>query len=162
KHGLEALRELREADPNLAIVMVTKSEEDSTMTEAIGAALEGYLVKPVSPRQVYAAITRLLEGTKIRQQAVARRFVERFRDLQTDPVGAMSWRQWIDRYSELTQWDLVLSAANETGLYESLQGLYPDLRREFALFMRTAYPSWLKTLEGDRPPLSIDIVPEFL
>ena len=58
KRGLDALRELREADPNLLVVMVTKSEEDSTMTEAIGAALEGYLVKPVTPRQVYAAITR--------------------------------------------------------------------------------------------------------
>ena len=162
KHGLEALRELREANPNLTIVMVTKSEEDSTMTEAIGAALDGYLVKPVTPRQVYAAITRLLEGPKIRQQAVARRFVERFRDLQTEPIRGLGWRDWIDRYSELTQWDLDLVAANETGLYESLQGLYPDLRREFALYMRSAYPGWLKTLEGDRPPLSIDIVPEFL
>ena len=115
KHGLEALRELREADPNLAIVMVTKSEEDSTMTEAIGAALDGYLVKPVTPRQVYAAITRLLEGAKIRQQAVARKFVERFRDLQTEQIRGMGWREWIDRYSELTQWDLDLVAANETG-----------------------------------------------
>ena len=162
KRGLDALRELREADPNLTIVMVTKSEEDSTMTEAIGAALEGYLVKPVTPRQVYAAITRILEGAKIRQQAVARRFVERFRDLQTEPIRGMGWRDWIDRYSELTQWDLELVAANETGLYESLQGLYPDLRREFASFMRSAYPSWLRALDGDRPPLSIDIVPEFL
>ncbi|HEY4132317.1 MAG TPA: PglZ domain-containing protein, partial [Gemmatimonadaceae bacterium] len=47
-------------------------------------------------------------------------------------------------------------------LHESLQGLYPDLRREFAAYMRTAYPAWLKDLSGDRPPLSIDIVPEYL
>ena len=91
KRGLDALRELREADPNLAIVMVTKSEEDSTMTEAIGAALDGYLVKPVTPRQVYAAITRLLDGPRIRQQAVAREFVERFRELQTEPHS----RTWV-------------------------------------------------------------------
>src|SRR6185437_9572683 len=162
KRGLDVLRELREADPNLAIVMVTKSEEDSTMTEAIGNALEGYLVKPVTPRQVFAAVTRLLEGARIRQQAVARRFVERFRDLQNEPLRGLTWRQWIDRYVELVQWDLDLAAANETGLYESLQGLYPDLRREFALYMKTAYSGWLKNLGGDRPPLSIDIVPEFL
>jgi hypothetical protein len=48
------------------------------------------------------------------------------------------------------------------GLHESLQGLYPDLRREFALYMKTEYPSWLRNLESDRPPLSIDIVPEYL
>src|ERR1044071_1491587 len=62
----------------------------------------------------------------------------------------------------MTQWDLDLVSANETGLYESLQGLYPDMRRDFALYMRQAYPGWLKNLEGDRPPLSIDIVSEFL
>jgi CheY-like chemotaxis protein len=162
KRGLDALRELREADPNLLVIMVTKSEEDSTMTEAIGHALEGYLVKPVTPRQVYAAVTRLLEGPRLRQQAVARRFVERFRDLQTEPLRGLGWREWIARYGELVQWDLDLVDADEMGLYESLQGLYPDLRREFALYMRTAYPDWLANLEGDRPPLSIDIVPEFL
>jgi hypothetical protein len=126
----------------------------------LGAALEGYLVKPVTPRQVYAAVTRLIEGPRIRQQAIARRFVERFRDLQTEPIRGLSWRNWIERFGELTQWDLDLVASNEMGLHESLQGLYPDLRREFALFMKTAYPGWLKNLDGDRPPLSIDIVPE--
>jgi hypothetical protein len=116
----------------------------------------------VTPRQVYAAVTRLIEGPRIRQQAIARRFVERFRDLQTEPIRGLNWRNWIERFGELTQWDLDLVASNEMGLHESLQGLYPDLRREFALFMKTAYPGWLKNLDGDRPPLSIDIVPEFL
>jgi DNA-binding NarL/FixJ family response regulator len=162
KRGMDALRELREADPNVSIVMVTKSEEDATMTEALGAALDGYLVKPVTPRQVYAAVTRLIEGPRIRQQAIARQFVERFRDLQNEPIRGLGWRKWIERFGELTQWDLNLVASNEMGLHESLQGLYPDLRREFSMFMKTAYPGWLRNLEGDRPPLSIDIVPEFL
>src|SRR5437764_200335 len=82
---------------------------------ASGPGLEGHRVKPVRPRQVYAASTRLLEGEKLRQQAVARRFVERFRDLQTEPVRGLGWREWIERFSELTQWDLDLVAANETG-----------------------------------------------
>ncbi len=160
--GLDALHGLRAADSTLAIVMVTKSEEDSTMTEAIGNALDGYLVKPLSPRQVYAAITRVLDGARIRGQAVARRFVERFRDLQTESMRGAGWREWIDRFGEVTRWDLDLVEANEMGLHESLQSLYPDLRREFAHYMTEAYPAWLRDLEGDRPPLSIDIVPEYL
>ncbi len=162
KRGMDAFRELRDIDPNLAIVMVTKSEEDSTMTEAIGADIGGYLVKPVTPRQVYALVTRLLEGSRIRQQAVARHFVDRFRALQSESFRDLEWRGWIDRYLELTQWDLDLTAAGENSLHESLRGLYPDLRREFAQYMTQAYPAWLRNLEGDRPPLSIDIVPEFL
>src|SRR3954467_6172844 len=64
--GLEALRELREIEPTLQIVMVTKSEEDNTLTEALARDIAGYLVKPVTPRQVYAMVARLLEGPRIR------------------------------------------------------------------------------------------------
>src|SRR5688500_14924783 len=160
--GLESLSELREIDPNLQVVMVTKSEEDSTLTEALGSDIAGYLVKPVSPRQVYALVARMLEGPRIRQQAIARSFVDRFRAMQNESLRDLDWRGWVDRYLELVQWDLDLTSANEMGLHESLQGLFPDLRREFAQFMGKAYPAWLKNLEGDRPPLSIDIVEEFL
>jgi DNA-binding response OmpR family regulator len=160
--GMDALRELRDINPTLPVVMVTKSEEDSTMTEAFGAALDGYLVKPVSPRQVFAAITKVLEGDSIRKQVVSRQFVERFRELQSESFRALDWRGWIDRYVELTRWDVELAAAGETGLSESLRGLYPDMRREFASFIATSYPAWLRDLAGERPPLSIDIVEEFL
>ena len=162
KRGLEAYREVRELAPNMPVVMVTKSEEDATLREALGANVRDYLVKPVNPRQVLTAVTRILEGARLRQQAVARRFVERFRAMELDRQHPPDWRGWIERYIELTQWDIDLAEAGETGLYESLRGLYPDMHREFAQFMRRAYPAWLRELEGDRPPLSIDVIGEFL
>ncbi|MDB4916018.1 MAG: response regulator receiver, partial [Gemmatimonadetes bacterium] len=160
--GLDALKELHEIQPSLQIVMVTKSEEDGTLTEALGKNTAGYLVKPVTPRQVYAVVARLLEGPRIRQQAVARAFVDRFRVMQGDSPRDFDWRAWIDRYLEMVQWDLDLTAANEMGLHESLRGLFPELRRDFAAYMAKAYPAWLADLEGDRPPLSVDIVSEYL
>src|SRR5688572_32276963 len=86
--GLESLSELREIDPNVKVVMVTKSEEDSTLTEALGTDIAGYLVKPVSPRQVYALVARMLEGPRIRQQAIARSFVDRFRDRKSTRLNS--------------------------------------------------------------------------
>lgn len=160
--GLEALKELRDIDSALQIVMVTKSEEDGTLTEALGKDIAGYLVKPITPRQVYALVARMLEGPRIRQQAISRAFVDRFRAMQFESLRELDWRGWIDRYLELVQWDLDLTAANEMGLHDSLRGLFPDARREFALFMARAYPEWLAHLDSDRPPLSIDIVGEFL
>ena len=160
--GLEALKELRDIDSALQIVMVTKSEEDGTLTEALGKDIAGYLVKPVTPRQVYALVARMLEGPRIRQQAISRAFVDRFRAMQFESLRDLDWRGWIDRYLELVQWDLDLTAANEMGLHDSLRGLFPDARREFALYMSRAYPEWLAHLDSDRPPLSIDIVGEFL
>jgi CheY-like chemotaxis protein len=162
KRGLDAYRDVRELAPNLPVVMVTKSEEDTTLREALGANVIDYLVKPINPRQVLTVITRILEGARIRQQAVARAFVERFRELELEREAVLDWRGWIARYDELTRWDVDLTAAGEAGLYDSLRALYPHMHREFAEYMRNAYPEWLADLEGNRPPLSIDVVGEFL
>ncbi len=162
KRGLEAYREVREIAPTLPVVMVTKSEEDSILREALGANVRDYLVKPVSPRQVLAAVTKILEGSKIRKQAVARAFVDRFREIEHERHGSLDWRGWIERFDELMRWDVDLAESGETGLYDSLRGLYPDLQREFAAYMQHFYPQWLANLEGERPPLSIDVVPEFV
>ncbi len=162
KRGLEAYRELRELRPTIPVVMVTKSEEDATLREALGANISEYLVKPVNPRQVHTVITRILDGPAIRQQAVAREFVEWFRAQQMEPAPPQDWRAWIERYAEVSRWDVELAAAGETGLYASLRSLYPAMHREFSAFMKRAYPGWLRELEGDRPPLSIDVVSEFV
>ena len=162
KRGLDAFREVREIAPALPVVMVTKSEEDSTLREALGAEISDYLVKPVNPRQVLSVVTKILDGEKIRQQTLARSFVERFRALELERGRVLDWRGWIERYDELVRWDIDLAASGETGLHESLRGLYPDMHREFAAYMAQAYPQWLRNLEGERPPLSIDVVSEFL
>lgn len=160
--GLDAYRDIREMAPSLPVVMVTKSEEDATLKEAIGANIRDYLVKPVTPRQVLTVVTRILDGPLIRSQAMARAFVERFRAIEQERYAGLDWRGWIERFAELTQWDVDLAEAGEMGLHESLKGLYPDMQREFATFMRTEYPRWLRELDGDRPPLSVDVVTEFL
>ena len=83
--------------------------------------------------------------------------------MQNESLRDLDWRGWIDRYLELVQWDLDLTAAGEMGLHESLRGLFPDMRREFAAFMSHGVSRrGCANLEGDRPPLSIDIVGEFL
>ena len=161
--GVVLVREARELMPSLPIVMVTKSEEDQTLRDALGADVTEYLVKPVNPRQVLSVVTRILEGPKIRQQAIARSFVERFRELEQVRLKDLDWRGWVERYGEIVQWDIDLAAAGELGLYGSLRGLYPEMHRDFAAYMRTAYPRWVnEALEGERPPLSIDVVSEFL
>jgi len=162
KRGLEAYRDLREIAPTLPVVMVTKSEDDATLREAIGANIRDYLVKPLNPRQVLSVITQILDGPRIRSQAIARAFVERFRALELERDRSLDWRGWIERFDELMRWDVDLAEADERSLYDSLQTLYTDMHREFAAFIKAAYPGWLADLNGARPPLSVDIVSEFL
>jgi DNA-binding response OmpR family regulator len=68
RRGLEVLSELRREEPHARVVMVTKSEEDRTLLEAIGRRVDDYLVKPASPRQVLSVVTKLLEGQQLQQQ----------------------------------------------------------------------------------------------
>src|SRR5256714_522246 len=162
KRGLEVFRDVRELAPPLPVVMVTKSEEDSTLKEAIGANVRDYLVKPINPRQVLTVVTRILEGPRIRQQAIARSFVERFRAIELERDRNLDWRRWIDRYDELMRWDVDLAAAGEMGLYESLQVFFPNMPGESAFNKRENSLGGLRDRTVTRPPLSIDIVGDFL
>ena len=161
RSGMEVFDEIRRLDPLVPVVMVTKSEEDQTMTEAIGRRVADYLVKPTSPRQVLSVVTRLLEGGSLQQQHVAREFVRRFRELNAQRGQPRGWREWADTYSELVDWELRLRAAGETGLLASLETLLDDLRREFGQYVVRHYGAWVNGA-ADRPPLSVDVVPRFL
>ena len=160
RRGLEVLGLIRRQEPHARVVMVTKSEEDGTLEEAIGRRVDEYLVKPASPRQVLSVVTRLLEGSQLRQQQAAQDFAARFLGLSHEKDTASSWQDYFTIYSELTDWDLRLTEAGETGLVDSVRSLLVDLRREFGAFVRKEYPRWLADGEAGqgRPPLSTDVV----
>ncbi len=161
RSGLEVLEIMRRADPHQRIVMVTKSEEDHTMTEAIGRRVDDYLVKPTSPRQVLSVVTRILEGSSIRQQRVAQDFAGRFGDLSRQVQEAASPDEFSAVYAELVDWQLRLRDAGELGLLDTIQSILVDLRRDFGAWVEREYPSWVRDAP-DRPRLSVDLVREFL
>src|ERR1041384_2780588 len=162
RRGLELIGEIRALYPAMPVVMVTQSEEEGTLREAIGIEVDDYLVKPVQPRQILSVITRLLEGDRIRQQRLARDFVTRFRELEGRRGASLAWREWIELVAELARWEVRLSACNEPGLSEALRTLQRSLRADFAEYVRHHFPRWLANPEGDRPPLSVDVVSEFV
>ncbi len=159
--GMEVLDEIRRVDARVPVVMVTKSEEDRTMTEAIGRRVADYLVKPTSPRQVLSVVTRLLEGGQIQQQVMARDFSARFRELNAQVGLIRDWREWCEAYSELVDWELRLRESGETGLLAALETLLDDVRRAFCQWVCDDYGRWTRG-SHDRPPLSVDVVPEYL
>ena len=162
QRGLELFGAIRNIDPAVPVVMVTKSDDPAVMREAIGMAIDDYLVKPLQPRQVLSVVTRLLEGDRIRQQHLSREFVTRFRELEGRRGTALGWREWIELWQELMMWDLRLADAREPGLAEALQTMLTGLRRDFAAFVARNYPRWIAQPDGDRPALSSDVVEEMV
>lgn len=162
RRGLEIFRAIREVDQTTPVVMVTKSEEQETLKEAIGVEISDYLVKPVNPRQILTVVTRLVEGDRIRQQRLSRDFTTRYRELDAHHGSDMGWREWIELVTELAEWEVKLSEADEPGLQEALVTLQSAVRGDFAKFIAASYPGWLHDSESDRPPLSVDVGAEFL
>src|SRR6267378_2903149 len=162
RRGLDLLPEIRAIDPAMGVGMVTQSEDDALLRDAIGTQIDDYLVKPVHPRQVLSVVTRLLEGARIRQQRLARDFVTRFRELEGRRGSALAWREWVELVAELARWEVRLAAAEEPGLQEALRTLQQSLRKDFSGFITKHYPRWLADPERDRPPLSVDVGAEFL
>jgi len=165
RRGLEVLEILRREDPHARVVMVTKSEEDRTMTEAIGRRVDDYLVKPTSPRQVLSVVTRILEGSSIRQQQAAQDFAARFSELQAMREGASTAAHFREVYTELVDWDIRLEEAGEPGLRDSVHAMMLDLRRDFGPWVVERYPDWVRgdgDRDADRPELSVDIVEKYV
>jgi CheY-like chemotaxis protein len=162
RRGLEVLAELRRAQPHARVVMVTKSEEDRTMMEAIGRRVDEYLVKPASPRQVLSVVTRLLEGSQLQQQRAAQDFATRFAALQRARDEARDWRDHFALYDELVDWDLRLHEAGERGLADTIAGLAVDVRREFGNYVTREYAGWTSGRIDDRPPLSVDVARQWI
>jgi CheY-like chemotaxis protein len=157
RRGLDVLGELRREEPHARVVMVTKSEEDRTLVEAIGRRVDDYLVKPTTPRQVLSVVTRLLEGAQLQQQRAAQDFAARFQQLSMMRDEASSWEHYFAVYDELVSWDLRLHQAGEQGLADSVNALLGDVRRNFGEYVARDYGSWLNGSRS-RPPLSTDVV----
>lgn len=162
RRGLELFGDIRAIDPAVPVVMVTKSEDPAVMREAIGLAIDDYLVKPLQPRQVLSVVTRLVEGDRIRQQHVAREFVARFREIEARRASSLGWREWIELVRELMAWEVRLSEAAEPGLLDALHAMFSGLRKDFAGFIAREYPRWVEASGADRPALSPDVVEEMV
>ncbi len=161
RRGLEVLEILRRERPHARVVMITKSEEDRTMTEAIGRRVDDYLVKPTSPRQVLSVVTRILEGPAIRQQQVAQDFAARFARLERAREEAGSAAAFAALFGELVDWHIRLEAAGEGGLIDSVNGMTDSLRRDFGGWVARTYPRWMRG-EEEPPTLSTDVVARHL
>ncbi len=155
--GLKTLEAIKEIDPSVPVVLITKSEEEWLMNEAIGKRISDYLIKPVNPSQIFLAIKRLLEGKKLEEGQLTRDFVEEFSRIRTVDPGSLDAAGWVDLYSQLTHWELRLDPIRDLGLGQSCEDLKRQANVEFGRFIEENYARWIKAPNA-RPGLSTDVV----
>ncbi len=158
KDGLQTLEEIKAVRPYLPVVMVTKSEEESLMDEAIGQKIDDYLTKPVNPSQVLLAIKKHVQSKKIVTGRLGQRYITDINRMNMTLSGPVEWTDWVNAYRILCEWDLELDDFPDEGLAETHRGTHRDWNSQFARFYENHYERWLKG--NDRPPLSVDVVDE--
>lgn len=153
--GLETLNKMKEWYPSLPIVMITKSEEENIMDQAIGNKIADYLIKPVNPNQILLTLKKNLHQQAIVNEALTQDYRQSFQELSMQISMASSLDDWKEVYRKLVHWELELEGAN-TGMDELLLMQKQDANRQYAKFVARNYASWMSHADA-RPLMSPDL-----
>ena len=145
--GLETLNELKEKKANLPVVMITKSEEEYIMEEAIGSKIADYLIKPVNPNQILLSIKKNLDVSRLVSEKTTSNYQQEFRKIAMDMAIVNSYEDWIELYKKLLYWELQLENIDDAGLTEILESQKSEANLQFAKFIEKNYSQWFKTNE---------------
>lgn len=142
--GLETLQEIKEKQPSLPVIMVTKSEEENIMDQAIGGKIADYLIKPVLPSQMLLSIKKNLHAREITQQQQTSGYQQEFGRLSMSIDMAQNFEDWVEVYKRLVYWELELSASDDQGLSQMLLMQKQEANNSFAKFIKRNYEDWMK------------------
>lgn len=142
--GLETLTQIKIASPNVPIIMITKSEEENIMNQAIGNKIADYLIKPVNPNQILLSIKKNLHSSAIVSAQATNDYQQEFQRISMDINNASTITDWYDIYNKLVHWELKLSGA-ETNMDELLQMQKTEANNAFAKFVKRNYETWITT-----------------
>ena len=157
--GLETLALIKQKRPHTPVIMITKSEEENIMDQAVGSKIADYLIKPVNPNQILIAIKKHLHSERLVAEKTSRDYREEFADLSTAINNAASIDDWYSLYDRLVFRELELANAG-TNMDDLLATQRREANSEFFKWVRRNYQGWLESEAGNHPLLSRRIFPE--
>lgn len=152
--GVETLERIKNKFPNLPVVMITKSEEETIMNEAIGRNISDYLIKPVNPNQILLALKKNLENRKLISEKTSMAYQQQFRQIGSSLSVSLDFNEWADIFKQLVYWELELGKSEDEGLKGIFLMQKSEANTVFARFIKENYIAWLKGQSDDKPVLS--------
>ena len=153
--GLETLSQIKNIDPNVPLVMITKSEEEDIMNMAIGQKIADYLTKPVNPSQILLTLKKNIHQREIVSEHTTSAYRSEFRQIGMQINDSFSYEDWVEIYKKLVYWELELSEA-ENGMEELLMTQKNEANSAFSKFIKRNYLDWFHSPEK-RPLTSPEI-----
>jgi len=160
--GLETLSAIKRIYPGLPVVMITKSEEESIMDDAIGSQISDYLIKPVNPNQILLSLKKNLDHRKLISEKSTHSYQKEFLDIGVEINNNLDFDQWVDVYKKLTRWELELEKSKDHGIMEVLKMQKDEANQGFTRFIEHNYLGWIQAKSPGRPVLSHTLFKEKL
>ncbi len=148
--GLETLAIIKEKHSSIPVVMITKSEEESIMEEAIGSKIADYLIKPVNPNQILLAIKKNIDSIRLVEEKTTSNYQQEFRSISMSLSSYLDKNQWYDIFKKLTYWELELEKSGDSSVEEILEMQKAEANTQFFKFVKDNYKNWIN---GDGAPL---------
>ena len=141
--GLDTLQRIKEVAPSVPVVMVTKSEEEDIMNQAIGRKIADYLIKPVNPNQILLTLKKNIHRKEIVTETVQSNYQQQFQQLSMQIMDCRTWDDWTAVYKRLVRWELELSAT-DSQMTEMLEMQKEEANRGFAKYIKQNYMEWMR------------------
>lgn len=152
--GLETLSQIKIVNPQVPVIMITKSEEENLMNQAIGNKIADYLIKPVNPNQILLSIKKNLHSGSLVSERATLDYQQEFSNISSMINDARSIEEWYDVYRNLVHWELTLASA-DTNMDELLKMQKIEANNAFCKFVKKNYESWVTT--DEHPLMSHEI-----
>ena len=164
--GLETLSEMKEKKSAIPMIMITKSEEEYIMEEAIGSKIADYLIKPVNPNQILLSLKKNLDHSRLISQKTTLDYQKEFRKITLEMAMVNSYEDWIELYKKLLFWELELENIDDQSMIEILESQKVEANSQFGKFIERNYEDWFVP-KSDKPIQSHTlfkelVVPEIL
>ncbi len=154
--GLETLQKMKEIQPATPIVMVTKSEEENIMNQAIGSKIADYLIKPVNPNQILLTLKKNIHRKEIETEVTQTGYQQDYSQISMLINDCRTFSDWSDIYKRLVHWELELSNT-DSGMTDMLVMQKEDANNGFAKYIAKHYLDWVAKGNTERPMMSPDI-----
>jgi len=152
--GLETLTKIKQIKPDLPVVMITKSEEESIMEDAIGSKISDYLLKPINPKQILSSIKKNLDNKRLISEKTTTNYQQEFRQLGMTLGENLNVEQWKELYQKLIFWELELEKSQDESMFEILNMQKSEANALFFKFIERNYINWVNGKDIHAPVMS--------
>ncbi|MEM1136679.1 MAG: bifunctional response regulator/alkaline phosphatase family protein [Bacteroidota bacterium] len=159
-NGLETLSQIKQLRPNIPVIMITKSEEEHIMEEAIGAKIEDYLIKPINPNQILLSVKKILDKKRIVSEKTNHSYQQDFQKISMAFFDDMDYNDWVEIYKKLVYWDLEINDTENRSMMDVLDMQKTEANVNFTKFIKDNFESWINGSASNKPILSHELMKE--